>query len=438
MEIITWVILSLSIIILIVNVISLIYLAKSKKDDNNELFKALKNDLFSDFKREFEAQNNLYIQTMKMQSESLGELNKSFSTNIATQLSNFNDRQTSTNQELEQKLENIRKSLVEALEKLTQNNNQNLKEIRDLNEKKLEEMRLTVDEKLQSTLEKRISQSFKTVQDSLSQVNQQFGEMQELAKDVGSLKSVLSNVRTRGTLGEIQLAKILEEILRPEQYEVEFPTKRGSNNRVEFAVKIPTDDKPVYLPIDSKFPLDMYSKVLDAYETNDQVTIEKTKKDLRTTILSFAKDISSKYIDVPNTTEFAIMFLPIEGLYAEVLRLGLVEELQNKYKINIAGPTTMAALLNAINMGFKTQAIQARSSEVWDTLSAVKAEFSKFEKTLKAAQNRIKQADKEIETLVGTRTRLMKSKLKNVELLPEDRKRSIDFDEEDEEEGDSE
>lgn len=275
-------------------------------------------------------------------------------------------------------------------------------------------MRQTVDEKLQSTLNARITESFKTVSDSLEKVTKGLGEMQTLASGVGDLKKVLTNVKTKGILGEIQLANILQEILIPEQYEVNFPTKRGSNDRVEFAIKLPGDNNPVYLPIDSKFPLEDYSRILEAYDTADSKEVVKYQKELATKIKTFAKDIKSKYIDVPNTTEFAIMFLPVEGLYAEVVRLGLVEELQREYKVNIAGPTTMGAMLNAIQMGFKSLAIQQRSSEVWDTLAAVKAEFDKFGEVLKSAQAKLYQANTELDKLVGTRTKQIQRRLRDV------------------------
>lgn len=239
--------------------------------------------------------------------------------------------------------------------------------------------------------------------------------MQTLAVGVGDLKKVLSNVKTRGILGEIQLGAILEEILSPEQYDTNVVTKKGSTNYVEFAVKLPADDERfIYLPIDSKFPGETYANLVDAYETGDSAMILQCGNALEKVIKQEAKDIRDKYIDTPNTTDFAIMFLPFEGLYAEVVKRGMVEVLQRDYKVNIAGPTTMAALLNSLQMGFKTLAIQKRSSEVWDVLGAVKTEFEKFQDVLESTQTRIEQAQKDLDKLVGVRTRQIQRKLKDV------------------------
>ncbi len=289
-------------------------------------------------------------------------------------------------------------------------------------ETKLEKMRETVDEKLHKTLEERLGQSFKIVSERLEAVQKGLGEMQNLANGVGDLKKVLDNVKTRGTLGEIQLGNILEQIMAPEQYEANVKTKRGSNDHVEYAIKLPGKDdegKEVYLPVDAKFPQEAYIRLQTAYESNDISAIESATRDMVASIKSFAATIHNKYIDPPYTTDFGIMFLPIEGLYAEVVRQpDLIALLQRKYKIIITGPTTFAAMLNSLQMGFKTLAIQKRSSEVWQVLGAVKTEFSKFGGVLEKAQKKINEANKEIDTLVGTRTRMMLSKLKKVEELP--------------------
>ena len=246
------------------------------------------------------------------------------------------------------------------------------------------------------------------------------GEMQTLATGVGDLKKVLSNVKTRGILGEIQLGAILEQILAPEQYAENVATVKGSSERVEYAVKLPGDGTScVYLPIDAKFPIDAYNGLLDAYDTADAAQVEAAAKVLEQRIRQFAKDIHTKYIHVPETTDFGIMFLPIEGLYAEVVRRGMVERLQAEFKVVIAGPTTMAALLNSLQMGFKTLAIQKRSSEVWDVLSSVKSEFETFGTALEQAQTRINQAGNALESLVGVRTRQIQRKLRSVTTLPE-------------------
>tara|TARA_R110002049_G_scaffold2511_3_gene18387 strand:- start:859 stop:2208 length:1350 start_codon:yes stop_codon:yes gene_type:complete len=289
-------------------------------------------------------------------------------------------------------------------------------------EEKLEKMRETVDEKLHKTLEERLGQSFKLVSDRLEAVQKGLGEMQSLANGVGDLKKVLSNVKTRGVLGEIQLGNILEQIMAPEQYAANVKTKEGSNDHVEFAIKLPGKDdlgKEVYLPIDAKFPQEDYVRLQTAYDLGDLASIDSANKALVAAVKKFAKEIRDKYIDPPNTTDFGIMFLPIEGLFAEIVRQPeVVALLQREYKIIVTGPTTLTAMLNSLQMGFKTLAIQKRSSEVWNVLGAVKKQFGEFGRVLKKAQERIRQADGEIEKLVTTRTNVMLSKLKDVTELP--------------------
>lgn len=354
-----------------------------------------------------------------MMSDRLKEMNET--------IKGMNEMSFQTNESIRKQLSETTSKLEEKVNSLTLQNESKLEAMRltvenkitslqEDNAKKLEAMRLTVDEKLQETLDKRISQSFQLVNDRLEQVYKGLGEMQTLASGVGDLKKVLSNVKTRGILGEIQLKAILEEILTPEQYEENIATKKGSSNVVEFALKLPGDGSgsTVYLPIDSKFPGDKYAQLVDAYDEGDPAKITLAQKELDTIIKKSAKDIHDKYIDVPNTTEFAIMFLPFEGLYAEVVRRGFVESLQRDYKINIAGPTTMAALLNSLQMGFRTLAIQKRSSEVWEVLGAVKSEFEKFGTVLENAQNKLNLAQKELDHLVGVRTRQIQKKLDKV------------------------
>ena len=290
-----------------------------------------------------------------------------------------------------------------------------LNEIQTDNARQLDEMRSTVDEKLNKSLDEKFSNSFSLVSQRLEQVYKGLGEMQNLAVGVGDLKKVLSNVKTRGILGEIQLGSILAEILSPTQYEENAATKQGSRNRVEFAVKLPADEGGfIYLPIDSKFPGDTYLALRDAVESGDKAQIEVCEKALLGTIRNEAKDIHDKYIDPPHTTDFAVMFLPFEGLYSEVVNRGMVEELQHKYKVSIAGPSTMAALLNALQMGFRTLAVQKRSAEVWDVLRSVKKEFDSFADVLEKTQTRLDQANKELDNLVGVRTRQMQKQLAKV------------------------
>ena len=281
----------------------------------------------------------------------------------------------------------------------------------------LEEIRGTVDEKLQTTLEKRISESFKTVSSQLEQVYKGLGEMQSLANDVGGLKKIMSGVKTRGNLGEYQLAAILAEILAPEQYATNVATVPKSSERVEFAVKLPHEDGTVYLPIDSKFPAETYAQLKDAQESGDRKAVEAAYKNLEAVIKSEAKDIRTKYVAVPYTTNFAIMFLPSEGLYAEVVGRGMVEVLQRDYQVNVAGPSTMAALLNSLQMGFKTLAIQQKSNYAWEVLGAVKTEFGKFEESLTKMQRYLDSTSRELDTLITTRSNQMQRKLREVERL---------------------
>lgn len=293
---------------------------------------------------------------------------------------------------------------------------ENFSRLRQENAQQIENIRKTVDEKLQDTLETKLTQSFGLVNERLEQVYKGLGEMQTIASNVGDLKKILSNVKTRGILGEVQLGGILEQILSPEQYEENVATRPGSSERVEFAVKLPGSSagETVYLPIDAKFPGDTYSALQDAYDTGDKAEIELARKRLLTRIASEGKDIHDKYIAVPYTTDFAVMFLPFEGLYAEVVRNGMIEMLQRKYRVTVAGPTTMAALLNSLQMGFNTLAIEKRSNEVWKLLASVRSEFDTFADVLQSTQHRLNQANADLDRLVGVRTRQIQRKLRNV------------------------
>lgn len=330
---------------------------------------------------------------------------QSFSASQSERFNHLEQRFQTFSLENEQKLENIRRTMEQQLD-----------DIREDNNKQLEEMRETVDKKLQKTLEEKMNQSFALVSERLEQVYKGLGEMQTLAVGVGDLKKVLSNVKTRGIVGEIQLGSILEDILTPDQYDTNVATKAGSRDVVEFAVKLPAhDDGFIYLPIDSKFPGDTYAALRDAYESGSKEAVKAAAKTLTVTIRREAKDIRDKYIDPPNTTEFAVMFLPFEGLYSEVVNRGMVEVLQREYKVSIAGPSTMAALLNSIQMGFRTLAVQKRSAEVWKLLGSVKNEFETFNAVLLATQNKLDQANKELDKLVGVRSRQISRKLATVE-----------------------
>ena len=286
------------------------------------------------------------------------------------------------------------------------------------NAKKLDEIRHTVDSQLEETLQKRLNESFRTVSQQLEQVYKGLGEMQNLAADVGGLKQVLSGVKTRGILGEIQLGGILEEILAPEQYATNINTIPASSQRVEYAVRLPgADGGTVWLPIDSKFPGDTYAHLQDAYTAADPAAVETARRALVAVICAEAKDIREKYVAPPYTTNFGILFLPFEVLYAEAVNLGLVERLQRDYQVNIAGPSTMAALLNSLQMGFKTLAIQKRSGEVWQVLGAVKTEFEKFSEGLAQMQRHLRQTDEDLDRLIGTRTRAINRKLREVQQM---------------------
>jgi len=362
-------------------------LSKNLKENRNELMQSL------------ERLNETLIKKAKDDREELRVTLKDFEATFAKNVETFNATQ-------KEKFEHMRIKQEEMIK---------------TTELRLERMRETVDEKLHKTLEERLGKSFELVTKQLLVVQKGLGEMQTIASGVGDLKKVLTNVKTRGVLGEIQLGNILEEIMAPDQYEANVKTKTGSDAIVEYAVKLPgrnPQDKSVYLPIDAKFPQEDYVRLQSAYEAGDSIAVENSLKALLQAVKKFAKDISTKYLDPPNTTDFGIMFLPVEGLFAEVVRQpDMIAFLQREYKIVVTGPTTLAAMLNSLQMGFKTLAIQKRSSEVWKVLAAVKKEFSTFGGVLEKAQKKINEAHTEIENLVGTRTRMMQSKLKNVEQL---------------------
>jgi DNA recombination protein RmuC len=416
--------------LLVLNSILLAVIFMRSKGANANQFKGVITDaLLSQFtENRIELQNALK-ENRKEFSEALDKLSKNMEEkmyqNTQTQEKSAHNLRIETKTSLHNFSEVLNKSIKDfnqvQKEKFDQMNVKQ-QELVKTTEVRLEKMRETVDEKLQTTLEKRLGESFKLVSERLEAVQKGLGEMQNLSHGVGDLKKVLSNVKTRGVLGEIQLGNILEQIMSPEQYDKDVRTKRGSNDHVEFAIKLPGKDhqgKEVYLPIDAKFPQEDYIRLQEAYDSADLAAIEQAKKSLVRSIKNFAKSIRDKYIDPPNTTDFGILFLPIEGLFAELVRQPeLVAILQRDYKIIITGPTTLAAMLNSLQMGFKTLAIQKRSSEVWDILGAVKTEFSKFGGVLEKAQKKITEANKELDTLVGTRTRVMMSKLRKVEELP--------------------
>ena len=334
----------------------------------------------------------------------------------------------------------FRKEISDNQKELAANMERKQESLIQSTEKKLEAMREMVDEKLQKTLNERISESFKLVSQQLESVQNGLGEMKNLATDVSGLKKVLSNVKVRGTFGEVQLEALLEQMLSPEQYESNVRTKKGSAEVVEFAIKLPgkdNNDAPVYLPIDAKFPKDAYEQYVDAYDSGDALQVAATSKQLENIIKKMAKDIHDKYLDPPNTTDFAILFLPFESIYAEIIRrTELMGILQRQYKVTVTGPTTLGAILNSLQMGFKTLAIEKRSSEVWQVLGAVKTEFGKFGEMLDKVQNNIRKASDDLELIRGTRTNAIVRKLRTVESLPIEQSSQIvpmlDLDEENE------
>lgn len=351
----------------------------------------------------------------------LAEGLKSFEEKFSNNIKEMNELQRQKFNDIAEKQNQIKAETEAKLEKIRETLEQKLQSIQDENSKKLEEMRHTVDEKLQSTLEKRFNDSFTLISERLEQVHKGLGEMQNLANSVGDIKKVMTNVKSRGILGEYQLANLLEDLLTNEQYEKNVTTKPNSGAIVEFAIKMPNNnsfDKTLWLPIDSKFPKEDYEALVDAYDDGDGLKIEELKKSFKNSIIKNAKDIKEKYIDPPNTTEYGIMFLPFESLYAEVLRTpGLFETIQKNFKVTITGPTTLSALLSSLQMGFRTLAIQRRSSEVWDLLGAVKTEFGKFGIVLEKTKKKLQEASSTIEQ-AGIRSRAIERQLRKVQELP--------------------
>lgn len=416
-------------ILLIVNTLGIVFLLilllkRKSSDPFDEILKSidslfeksergLKNEMSSNRKETADSELRLRTELtnlFKVFGDSFEKRMADFALTQGKNFEGFSAKLAELIEKNEVKMEKIKKAVEEKLESLQKDNNQ-----------KLEAMRVTVDEKLHATLEKRFGDSFKVVSDRLEAVHKGLGEMQTLALGVGDLKKVLSNVKSRGTWGEAQLGNLIEEILTPEQYEKNVRTKKSSRDNVEFAVKLPGNDddvKQVWLPIDAKFPLEDYQRLVEAQEQGNLVLIEELSKSLENRIKSEAKDIRDKYLDPPYTTDFGILFVPVESLYAEVLRKpGLFEQMRREYKVIIAGPTTTQVILNSLQMGFKTLTIQKRSSEVWTLLSAVKSEFGKFGDLLDKTHKKMQEASNAIESAV-TKTRTIEKKLNKVQDLP--------------------
>ena len=375
-------------------------------------------------KDEFQRNRKEFSESAKNNREELSKSLEGFSARLDSNIKVLGELLTEKHKHMQDQQTEFNKRMSVDIKELKESVEKQLLAIQNDNTKQLDEMRKTVDEKLQKTLNDRLSQSFEVVGKQLQAVQEGLGEMKTIATDVGGLKRVLSNVKIRGAIGEVQLAMLLEQILAPDQYEANVKTNPKSNAFVEFAIKLPGKEdvnQCVWLPIDAKFPKDKYEQLQDAYDDGDLNGIEEAQKNLENTIKTMAKDIQTKYIDPPNTTDFAIMFLPFEGIYAEVVRkAALLDELQNKYKVIVTGPTTFAAILNSLQMGFRSLAIQKRSSEVWTVLSEVKAEFEKFGGLLQKAKDNIQSGLNNLDKVVGTRTRAIQRKLQKVESLSVD------------------
>ena len=412
-----------SIIIMMIIILLMVYSINKKIISFNQ----------TEIKTEFERIDRAFRDELFRNREEISKSLKSQREELSNSINNFGELLSNRLYEIAKMQKAQLDIFADQLLKLTQSNEQKfdklqmrvedqLKEIQENNSRKLEEMRQTVDEKLHATLEKRLGESFKLVSERLEQVYKGLGDMQELARGVGDLKNVLTNVKTRGTWGEIQLENLIEQILTREQYEKNVITKKGSNDKVEVAIKLPGRDslktETVWLPIDAKFPIEDYQRLLDAQDAANIDAINDAAKGIEARIKAEAKKIAEKYLDPPNTTDFAIMFLPIEGLYAEVLRRpGLAEFIQREYRVTIAGPTNLAAILNSLQMGFRTLAIEKRSSEVWKILSSVKTEFGKFGDVLEATQKKLQEASNKIEEATKS-TRKIERQLKDVQVLP--------------------
>ncbi len=427
----------LSAILLLLNVFIIALLLRKKNDHATAELSSLREDIGRLEKIIREECRYLLENHSKTARENREELAKSLGTfrtenaeslkHIAEQ--NFQSLET-VRRTLDSSFQEFRKIFTENIQSFNELQrekfgelNKKQSELLQSTEKRLDEMRSTVDEKLQKTLNERIGQSFEMVSKQLEHVQKGLGEMQSLAQDVGGLKKVLGNVKMRGCIGEVQLEMLLEQILAPEQYEANVKTRKGSDTLVEFAIKLPGKDDSgncVYLPIDAKFPKDAYEQLQNAYDSGDTSELDAASRNIEQTIKAMAKDIHDKYLDPPYTTDFGIMFLPFESIYGEVVRrASLLEQLQRDYKVIVTGPTTLAAILNSLQMGFRTLAIQKRSSEVWKVLGAVKTEFEKFGGMLEKAQKNIQTANNQIEEVMGKRTRAIQRHLRNVEALPQ-------------------
>ena len=405
-RIITIVLLALTVILAVANLICLSRIKSKGSYGQISLDEKDKKDI-----------TDAFSSNVRLISSVLESSNARANDNLKIRLEGMNEKLEKRDRVVAERLEAMERSQAAKLESRRVTLERNVAAMQESNEKKLNEIKRTVDEKLTETLNERFKESFKFLSEELEKVGKTVGEMQNISKDVVNLTKVLSNVKTTGIFGEIQLGAIIEQILSPEQYLKNVVTNKSGRDPVEFAIKMPGgDDGEVLLPIDSKFPFTVYNDMVSAYNENDFALFELKKREMVQRVKGMAKDIKEKYICPPYTTNFAVMFLPVEGLYAEVVKLGLVEELQSKYSVTVAGPTTMAALLNSLQMGFQTLAIQKKTNEVWRVLSSVKTEFGKFNEILTQIQNRLNMANNDLDKLIGVRTRAIARSLKNIEV----------------------
>ena len=382
--------------------------------------------------KELNEQNNKnYVDMMEKLNNSINQMSKQTREENEKSIENLNKKFDEFSKNMSEKYDMIDKTVGKALSELRRENSEKLESIQKTVGERLDGVQKTVDEKLQKTIDERLKESFENVVSQIGNVNKAIGEIKGIATDVGSLKNVLTNVKTKGIVGEVILGNIISEILTKEQYETNFVTKKGSRDPVEFAIKMPSSENEfVYLPIDSKFPLETYNRIKDAIDLGDKNMLDSARKELRAKIKTYAKSISEKYINVPDTTDFAIMFLPIEGLYIEVVESGLFEECQREYRINMAGPTTLSALLNALKQGFNSLAIQKKSADVFKLLEAVKTEFNKFAQALDKTRDHLRKADEDLDALIGARTKKINQHLKTISTISyEEASQIIDSDE---------
>jgi len=411
--IILYILLSISLLLSLVTILCLF-----KTRNKAELSQSDKEEIIKSFNSNVDFISKSLSETQRANNEAMLQTIRAFQENVTGNSESLEKRVLELVKQLDERMQSISKLQEEKLEAIRISNERHMRSMQEDNNRQLDKMRETVDEKLSKTINERFEQSFKLLSEQLESVYKSLSEMQNIANDVGSLTKMLSNVKTTGVFGEIQLGAIFEQMLNNEQYETNFVTGEG-REPVEFAIKLPgqVEGEFVYMPVDSKFPYTVYSDLQNAYEKNDFDNVKQRKEQLKNTIRSMAKDINSKYICPPKTTNFAVMFLPVEGLYAEVAKMGLIDELQSKFNVTIAGPTTMSALLNSLQMGFRTLAIQKKSGEVWKILGAVKTEFEKFNGIVDKIRGQFEKTSKDFDALVGTRSRLIASKLRAVERL---------------------